>query len=100
MLKSDENPSRHIKFAQKVFHTITDLFITHLCTQKFTQKDIEEFDEPDRVWSFASTKYLTEQDGVDIDAEVLFRHNYQRFLQFEYASAFKVCLSKPNKNVF
>lgn len=77
-----------------------DLFITHLCTPIFTQKDTEEFDEPDRVWSFASTKYLTEQDGVDIDAEVLFRHNYQRFLQFEYASAFKVCLSKPNKNAF
>ena len=69
-----------------------DLFITHLCTPIFTQKDTEEFDEPDRVWSFASTKYLTEQDGVAIDAEVLFQHNYQRFLQFCYASAFQVGL--------
>ena len=72
-----------------------DLFITHMCTEIYTQKDTEGFDEADGIWCFASTKYLTEQDGIVNDAEVLFQHNHQRFLQFGYASAFKVCFSNP-----
>ena len=67
-----------------------DLFTKHLFSPICSVKDTEEFEEADRVWALASTKHLTENDGVANDVEVLFRHNYQRFVIFSYAAACKL----------
>ena len=67
-----------------------ELFIAHSLSPLSSSKDTEDFEEADRIWALASTKYLTEQDGVADDTEVLFQHNYQRFMNFAYAAAYKL----------
>ena len=72
------------------FASKPDLFTKFLCSPICSVNGTEEFEDADRVWAFASTKYLTENDGVANDMEVLHAHNYQKYLIFSFAAAFKL----------